>query len=404
MDAKFDGRVDYKKFLLNDFYNAHRGNIYVFGGEDIRYRSRLLGKHIATMYQNYMPTIVFFSAPYNSGEYREIYAVISHLKNQLHDHQNRLIYIDKKYPYYHPLLNIDAKHVIKVIDNQDMMLHDESAYLDALITLMKADHIPIKLHSILEYMNHDLSQLIARCDQLIQTSTNTLLKSDLKNAKNLFEEEQISNLSTATPRKLLKDLQTSITDINHKNCCYSITNAIKNNQILCINLAGDAQRLLPYFQAELRNIASQYHIILFDVNCSVNEEFETEMVNTDLLSIYSKNFNRDFNSEYRDALLGKQNVTLLFKMPSGSASPIVDYYGDHDYTYTLENYGKSHGIFDFLHLHDNRHAGYHQQQQTVNRLSGNHVSSLQDNFECFEIHDNDIIYHMNVSYADMMSE
>lgn len=402
MDARYGGRTSRKKMILNDFYDEHEENIYVFGGSYLSYRVRLLGKQIEKLYHHHTPTVIFYNAPYKSQKEKELREMIFYLKNKLHDHNQQILFIDQQHPYYHPLLGIDESYIVKVIDHDHLLLKDDSAYLDALLTLIKASHHPVKLHSLLEYMNYDLSMLIQQCDLLLDQTKDYRLQNDLETAKKMFEEEQVTHLSTATLRKLLKSLNFGIVDIQHPYCHYSLSTAIENNQIICINLAGKTEAMMTYFESELATIAKDYHAILFDVNCSLNKDFELQMLNIDHLSIYSENFNRDFSNENQSAVLGKNNVTLLFKMQSGTASPIVNYYGQHNYTYKLVNQGRSHTAFDFLHIRDNRYRGYQQHQERVNKLSSENVADLREPFECFEIDGSDIIYHNNVSYEGLL--
>ena len=70
MDDRYGGRISRQAMSLNDFYNRQFGNVYVFGGTDLRYRTRLLGKHISKMYESRIPTVVFYNAPYNSNQQR----------------------------------------------------------------------------------------------------------------------------------------------------------------------------------------------------------------------------------------------------------------------------------------------------------------------------------------------
>lgn len=402
MDDRYGGRINRRKMLLKDFYDSHNENIYVFGGNHFQYRLRLLGKHIEKLYHNHIPTIVFYNVPYKSAKEKMINDIFFYLKNKLNDQKNQMICIDQNYPYYHPLLGVDEKSIVEIIDSHQILLKDDIAYLDAILTLMKANHHPIKLHSILEYMNYNLSVLIDQCDQLIKQTRNQSLINDLELAKNMLEEEQLTGLSSASIRKLLKNMNFSITNIQSQYCHYSLSTTIRDNQIMCINLAGNTQLLMDYFQEELKTISKDYHVILFDVNCSLNEAFEKQMVNIDHLSIYSENFNHDFSKDNQNAILGKNNVTLLFKMQAGTAQSIVNYYGQHDYTYKLVNQGRSHTFIDFLHLRDNRFKGYQQHQERVNKLSSENVAGLEDCFECFEIEGNDILYHNNVSYEDLI--
>ena len=61
MDDRYGGRISRQAMKLNDFYNRQFGNVYVFGGTDLRYRTRLLGKHISKMYESRIPTVVFYN-------------------------------------------------------------------------------------------------------------------------------------------------------------------------------------------------------------------------------------------------------------------------------------------------------------------------------------------------------
>lgn len=401
MDDRYGGRISRRKMRLNDFYDTCNDNIYIFGGSNLQYRLKLLGKHLEKMYRNNVPTIVFFSASNNSFTHQEITNTILYTKKKLHDTQNKLILIDKDYPYYHPLLGVEYNDIVKAIDSNDDLLRDDSAYLDSILTIIKAEKIPLKLHSIMEYTNLNLNVLIDKCNDLISRVNSSTLKQDLIEAKEMFEEDQLTKISSAPVRKLLKKLDFSITDLNNKYCHYSISNAVKQNQIICINLANGTKELMDYFQAELSYVGSNYNVILFDVNCALNDKFEDKMIDTDALSIYSSNFNRDFSTIKQEAILGKKNVTLLFKMQPGTASSIVDYYGEHDYIYKLEGHGRGHGVLDIFHLRDTHYSNSQTHRERVNKLSGENVADLLENFECFEIRGNDIIYHNNVSYEDL---
>lgn len=401
MDDRYGGRISRQKMRLNDFYDQCNKNIYVFGGSNLQYRLKLLEKHIEKMYYNNEPTIVFFSASNNSFTHREITNTILYTKKRLHDTQNQLILIDQDYPYYHPLLGVGFNDIVRVVDSNDDLLRDDSAYLDGVLTIMKAEKIPLKLHSIMEYTNLSLRVLIDKCNDLIGKVNSTALRQDLIEAKEMFEEDQLTKMSAAPVRKLLKKLNFSISDLNNKYCHYSISNAVKQNKIICINLANGAKELMEYFQAELSYISNSYTVILFDVNCTLCDKFENKMIDIAKLSIYSNNFNRDFSSLKHDAILGKNNITLLFKMQPGSAFTIVDYYGKHDYVYKLDGRGHGHSRLDIFHLRDTYYSNSQTHRERINKLSGENVADLLENFECFEIRDNDIIYHNNVSYEGL---
>lgn len=399
MDSKYGGLSDYKQFLLSNFYKNIEKNIYVFGGNDNRYRVRMLCKHIESLYNQKVPTVVFYQEPSNSE--KEVTQSILYLKNKLKDQRNRILLVDRQYPFYHPLLGISKDELVNVIDPDDTLLRDEIAYLDAVVTLMELENVPIKLHSLSTYIKYDLKTLIEKCDYHLKQRRNNYIKDDILEIKKIFEEEQVTGLSSSMIKKKLNELNFPIVDLENRQCHCSLTNAMRNNQIICINLAGNTEKMMRYFQAEMNAASLDYQIILFDVNCSLCEEFEKKVVNEDKLSIYSSNFNHDFSDDYQQSILGKDNVTLLFKMQAGNASSIVDYYGQHDITYHLRDKGETYRVFDFLHLGP-RHTGYHEHQETVNRLSGEHVSRLENNFECFEVEDNVIIYHTNVCYDNLL--
>ena len=397
MDARYGGKVNHKKMLLSQFYSQHHDNIFVFGGNDLEYRSRLIGKHIETLYRAHRPAIVFFNDPQNI-----ISRTLLYLKNELNDTSQRLIVINSQHPYYHPLLGMNDHQIAELLDGDNTLLQDEKAYLEAILTLIQQEKKPLKLHSLLEYINYDLSVLIQKCDFLMSQRLNASQLNEIKIAKRMFEEEKMTGMSSAAVRRRLKDLNFPIVNTEHAYCQYTLTTAIKNRQIICIDLMRSNAKLMAFLTSELATITASFQVILFDVNCSVNHNFEEQMLNTDSLSIYSDDFNRDFSSSSQQAVLGKRNTTLLFKMQTGSAREIVNYYGEHDYTYQLEGRSSSTRLFDVLHLHTYRTTNYQQHQERVNKLSAEQVSGLKDHFECFEVHDNDIIFHGNVSYENLI--
>ena len=402
MDDRYGGRISRQAMSLNDFYNRQFGNVYVFGGTDLRYRTRVLGKHISKMYESRIPTVVFYNAPYNSNQQRILNNLFLYIKKKYNDHQNRLIFIDNLYPYYHPLYGMSLNDIIRTIDYNHELLKDDMAFLEGILNIIEAEKQTLKLHSILEYAHYDLTTLIHKCDYLLATVKDRYMLARLEQAKKNFEDEALTSLSAVPVRKLLNHMNFKISNLTSPYCHYSITQSVKEQQIICINLAGHTSDLMDYMQAEMSSIAQDYRVFLFDVNCSMNELFEKMIVNHSHVSIYSDNFNRDFSSIHQSAILGKSNITLLFQMQAGSAMPIVDYYGQHNYVYTLKNKGHTHTNFDIFHLRNTHYGGTQQHRERVNRLSGENVAGLLPHFQCFEVRDNDIIFHSNVSYEGLL--